>query len=61
MMTNASTNEGNLMNTLSVLDVETANSNRTSVCQIGVVHVNNSHITDQWMTYINPHQEFDVF
>ena len=42
-----------------VIDVETANCDQTSVCQIGIVHVNNGAITDEWKSYVNPLQEFD--
>ena len=41
------------------VDVETANANRSSICQIGIVHVRDGEIQDQWETLINPEDWFD--
>lgn len=42
------------------LDVETANSSWASICQIGIVHVTNGVVTDQWSSYVNPEEHFDT-
>ena len=36
------------------IDVETADADRASICQIGIVHVREGKIEDQWKTLINP-------
>lgn len=41
------------------LDVETANPGRDSICQIGIVHVRDGHIEDQWSTLVDPETWFD--
>ena len=35
------------------VDVETANSDRGSICQIGVVSVEQSQIVDEWQTLVD--------
>lgn len=45
--------------TFNSIDVETANSDRASICQIGVVHVQGGIIRDQWSTLVNPREWFD--
>lgn len=45
--------------TFNAIDVETANSDRASICQIGIVHVENGTVRDTWKTYINPEDWFD--
>ncbi|MDE0269167.1 MAG: exonuclease domain-containing protein [Acidimicrobiaceae bacterium] len=47
------------MLTFNSIDVETANADRSSICQIGVVHVQDGEIKDQWETLINPEDWFD--
>ena len=47
--------------TFHAIDVETANSNRDSICQIGVVHVQDGVIRDQWGTLVNPDDWFDPY
>lgn len=47
------------MLTFNVIDVETANADRASICQIGVVHVRDGNIEDQWQTLVNPEDWFD--
>lgn len=42
----------------SVIDVETANSSRASVCQVGIVRVRNGAIHDEWISLVNPQQKF---
>ena len=47
------------MLTFSAVDVETANADRASICQIGVVHVRNGEIHDEWQTVLDPEDWFD--
>lgn len=47
------------METFNAIDVETANADRASICQIGIVHVQNSVIVDRWQTLVNPEDWFD--
>ena len=47
------------MLTFNAIDVETANADRASICQIGIVHVQDGEIRDQWQTLINPEDWFD--
>ncbi len=44
--------------TFNVVDVETANYDRATICQIGVVHVVNGRIRDEWSTLVDPEEEF---
>lgn len=39
--------------------METANADRASICQIGIVHVHDGKIVSQWQTLINPEDWFD--
>ena len=47
--------------TFNVVDVETANSDRSTICQIGIAHVIDGLIDDRWSTLVNPEDEFDYF
>ncbi len=47
------------MQTFNAIDVETANADRASICQIGLVHVRDGEIADHWQTLINPEAWFD--
>ncbi len=49
------------MQTFNVIDVETANADRGSICQIGIVHVRDGEIEDQWKTLVKPETWFDPF
>ena len=49
------------MPTFTAIDLETANADRTSICQIGVVHVQDGRIEDRWRTLVNPQDWFDPF
>lgn len=42
------------------VDVETANSRRASICQIGLVVYENRKVVDEWTTLVNPEDEFNV-
>lgn len=41
------------------IDVETANANLSSICQIGLAFFEDGKITNTWETLINPEEEFD--
>lgn len=41
------------------IDVETANANASSICQIGLAFFNNGELVDTWSTLINPKTTFD--
>ena len=43
------------------LDVETANHDRSSICQIGVAFVRNNGSIETWSTYVNPQTTHFVF
>ena len=47
--------------TFNVVDVETANRDRSSICQIGIAHVVNGQIVDRWGTLVDPEDEFDYW
>lgn len=42
-----------------VVDIETANANLSSICQIGIVVFQNGNIIEEWETFINPNTYFD--
>ena len=41
-----------------ILDLETANNDRGSVCAIGIVYVEDNSVVDTYYTLVNPHSEF---
>lgn len=41
------------------IDVETANPDLSSICQIGVVQFTNGTVSHRWKSYVNPHDYFD--
>lgn len=41
------------------IDVETANSNLVSICQIGVVRFRSGAVAKEWKSYVDPEDEFD--
>ena len=45
--------------TFNAIDVETANPDRSSICQIGIAHIENGKIVDQWESFIDPETWFD--
>ena len=49
------------MMTFNAIDVETANQNRWSICQIGICSVRNGEIIDQWETLVNPETDFNPY
>ena len=44
-----------------VVDVETANADRSSICQIGVASFNENGLSDSWKSLVNPEDYFDPF
>ncbi|MBY6046130.1 exonuclease domain-containing protein [Vannielia litorea] len=44
-----------------VIDVETANPDYSSICQIGVVKFSGEEVVETWSTLINPRTFFDSF
>lgn len=42
-----------------VIDVETANPDLASICQIGVAIFADEALVESWSTYVNPHDYFD--
>ena len=50
-----------MMLNFNAIDVETANADRESICQIGIVRVQDGKIEDQWQTLINPETWFDLW
>ena len=40
------------------LDVETANPNFASICQVGIVTFSNGIVADKWQTFVNPETYF---
>ena len=47
------------MATFNAIDVETANADRASICQIGIVHVKDGVVVDRWQTLVDPEDWFD--
>ncbi|MDO9553303.1 exonuclease domain-containing protein [Rhodonellum sp.] len=43
------------------IDVETANADYSSICQIGIAEFMNGDLIGSWKTYVNPEQYFDEF
>ena len=41
------------------IDVETANADRSTICQIGIVHVRDGQIRDRWASLVDPEDWFD--
>ena len=46
--------------TFNAVDVETANADPASICEIGIVQVQNGVIQGQWSTLINPREPFNA-
>ena len=43
------------------IDVETANADVSSICQVGLALFRNGQLVEEWKTYINPEDYFDGF
>lgn len=46
-------------NTFVAIDVETANSDMASICQIGLAKYSNGTLIDEWSSLVNPEDYFD--
>ena len=42
------------------LDIETANADLASICQIGIASFSGGKIIDEWVTFVNPQSHFDM-
>lgn len=49
------------MNSFIALDVETANENPSSICQIGLAWFEDNRYIKKWASYVNPQAHFDEF
>lgn len=49
------------MNDFIAIDVETANPDYSTICQIGIIKFRDGKIVDKWETLINPEDYFDGF
>ncbi len=45
--------------TFNAIDVETANADRSTICQIGIAHIRDGVVVDTWKSLINPEDDFD--
>jgi DNA polymerase III epsilon subunit family exonuclease len=52
--------EDNQSNHFIAIDVETANADISSICQIGIVEFQDGKIINQWETLVNPSARFDA-
>lgn len=41
------------------IDVETANSDMASICQIGLAKFTEGELVDEWVSIIDPEDDFD--
>src|SRR5690606_33389349 len=41
------------------IDIETANSDMGSICQVGIVKYEKGALLDGWKTYVDPEDDFD--
>ena len=41
------------------VDVETANADRSTICQIGIVNIRDGHVHDSWVSLVDPEDWFD--
>ena len=41
------------------IDLETANPDAWSICQVGIAHYENGELTREWMSYIDPEERFN--
>jgi len=44
-----------------LVDVETANADLSTICQVGIVTFTNATVADTWSTLVNPEEFFDGF
>jgi DNA polymerase-3 subunit epsilon len=50
--------EEGVLTDFAAIDVETANEDRASICQIGVAIFEGGRLANQWKSYINPEDDF---
>ena len=50
---------GGIMNKFIVIDIETANPDLLSICQVGIVFFENGEVVTKWETLVNPRDYFD--
>lgn len=50
--------QGDMMNFISI-DVETANADYSSICQVGLAQFRNGEVIDHWNSYVDPEDDFD--
>jgi len=50
---------GELIMDFVVVDVETANADLSSICQIGIATFESGKLADAWVSLVNPEDEFD--
>lgn len=43
------------------IDIETANADMASICQIGLVKYEEGILSEEWKTYVDPEDDFDGF
>ena len=48
-----------IMNKFIVIDIETANPDLLSICQVGIVFFENGEVVTKWETLVNPQDYFD--
>jgi DNA polymerase-3 subunit epsilon len=41
------------------IDIETANPDMASICQIGIARFSNGHLVEQWRSFVQPEDYFD--
>src|SRR4029079_6127799 len=41
------------------IDVETANADMASICQVGIARFSNGVLTNEWKSYVDPEDHFD--
>ncbi len=46
-------------NNFIALDVETANSDMSSICQIGIAKYTDGNLVDEWVSLIDPEDSFN--
>ena len=50
---------GDMATEFTAIDLETANPDAFSICQIGIAHFRDGELADEWMTYIDPEANFN--
>ena len=51
--------EVDIANNFTAIDVETANADMASICQIGVAKYVDGELTEEWSTLVDPEDYFD--